>query len=90
MTPCNGCGIFHPRDVACFIVGQTARATRDRAIVTPRTLTDKIAPHKRLKNWHRAHNAVSTTRYSLKVYARLLAAGDGPMSRPAKAWIANK
>jgi len=31
MKPCTKCGVFHTRDVACFEVGQTARATRAAA-----------------------------------------------------------
>ncbi len=27
LKPCVKCGVFHTRDVACFVVSQTARAT---------------------------------------------------------------
>jgi hypothetical protein len=38
LRPCSRCGVFHSRDVACFVIGQTARASWNvSSLVTDRT-----------------------------------------------------
>lgn len=39
LKPCTKCGVFHTRDVACFVVDQTARATWQAEAQSTRAVT---------------------------------------------------
>lgn len=45
MKPCTKCGVFHTRDVACFVVGQTARATRQAQTTRLNTVKRFVITH---------------------------------------------
>lgn len=39
LKPCVKCGVFHTRNVACFVVDQTARATRQAEVQAAHAVT---------------------------------------------------